>query len=149
MTGEERTTAHSPAFRESLVQVIDAYDTLSVFRKWTEEEKIKKWFLSPEEEKKKTESCGLTNEKIERQIGLFFQAVALAIEKRSGKMTSSMIEIDHEGMGRAIVYSGRTILINQGLRGIKQFMFTHVEDLMNKGARFVEKGLSQLEKPGI
>ncbi|HBI02788.1 MAG TPA: hypothetical protein DDY49_02000 [Paenibacillaceae bacterium] len=95
------------SFAKNLIRVIDSYDSLGVYRNFTPEQKMARSFLLTNEEKQQMISCGHLDDKYKSQITLFFQAVALTIEEETGKMVSSIMEINDEGFGRAVLYSGR------------------------------------------
>lgn len=140
------TEISSSLFARNLLRIIDSYDSLGVYRNFTDEEKFNRTFLLSNEEKQQMLSCGHLDEKYKAQIALFFQAVALTIEQQSGKMVSSIIEINDEGFGRAILYSGRLVLISKGLRGTMQFGYTKIEKAIKEGEKYVADGLSWIER---
>ncbi|WP_027417115.1 DUF269 domain-containing protein [Aneurinibacillus terranovensis] len=133
-------------FLDCLIKVIDSYDSLGTYRKFTPEQKLKRTFLLSEEEQQQMISCGQMSEKLKAQISLFFQAVALRIEQMTGSIVGSMVELNDEGFGRSLVYSGSLILINKGIRGTQQFSFTQIDKVEKKGESYVKTGLTMLEK---
>lgn len=133
-------------FEQNLIRIIDSYDSLGVYRNFTNEQKIVRSFLLTKEEKQEMDSCGHLSEKYKAQITLFFQAVALTIEQTSGKMVSSILEVNDEGFGRAVLYSGRLVLLSKGLRGTMQFGYTKIEKALKEGEKYVTDGISWIQR---
>lgn len=133
-------------FLDNLVQIIDSYDSLGAYRKFTKEQKLARAFLSTKEEKEKLLSCGQIDPKYKGQVTVFFQAAALTVEKATGKMVSSIIEINEEGFGRGILYAGRLILVSKGLRGTQQFAFTDIEKAVKEGEKTVASAIEWIQR---
>lgn len=142
---KEDTTIPS-LFMESLERVLKANDAYGLFRSLTGTQKIERLMLTKPEEKQKLESCGYVDETIKERLQLFLQAVAFAIEQKSGKIVSTMMELDEEGFGRIVLFAGRLILVNKSIRGLKKFAFTKMEDLEKEGQRYVSEALFWLNK---
>jgi probable nitrogen fixation protein len=53
------------------------------------------------------------------RLELFFNAVALSIERVTGVMISPMLKMSHEGFGRMVLIGGRLIVVNKQLRDVK------------------------------
>ena len=134
------------AILTSIVQIIDSYDSFDVYRNLTSEQKLERSFFLTKEEKEHIESCGHIDEKYRAQVSLFFQAVALTIEKQTGNMVSSVVELNDEGFGQAILFSGRLVLFSMGLRGAQQFAFTAANRVDKKGEKIVEEAVGLIKK---
>lgn len=80
------------------------------------------------------------------RLELFYNAVGLAIERRTGVMVSPMMKMSHEGFGRLVLTAGRLIAINRHLRDVHRFGFESMEKLAAEGAKLVEAGVEMIEK---
>lgn len=136
----------SSLFLENLDKVIHANDAMGLYRNLALAERLERVMLVTPEEKREGEMCGVVDAKVKERISMFFQAVAFAIEQKSGKIVSSIVELNNEGIGRVILYSGRLILLNKSIRGTQKFAFTELEQVDKAGNRHVSEGLSWLEK---
>lgn len=137
---------HSHSFRSSLVQIIDAYDMYGTYRNLTCDQKLARSFLLTPEDKKQMDSCGQISERLRTQINLFFQSIALNIERVTNKMVSCIVEMNAEGFGRAIIYTGNLILVNKAIRGTQQFAFTTIEKASKQGEKISEIAVKTLER---
>lgn len=80
------------------------------------------------------------------RLELFFNAIALSIEKRTGVMISPMLKMSHEGFGRMVLIGGRLIVVNKQLRDVHRFGFDTLEKLAEEGEKFVNAGVDMIEK---
>ena len=81
--------------------------------------------------------------------GLFVHntfTIASLIEKRTGLMAVPVINITHEGFGRAFVLVGKLIVVDKTLRDVHRFGFPSLEDLCAKTEQIIEKGVGLIEK---
>ncbi|HEY8161555.1 MAG TPA: NifX-associated nitrogen fixation protein [Methylocystis sp.] len=80
------------------------------------------------------------------RMELFFNAVALSIERATGVMISPMLKMSHEGFGRIVLIGGRLIVVNKQLRDAHRFGFDSFEKLAAEGDKYVQSGVSMIEK---
>ena len=80
------------------------------------------------------------------RMELFFNAVALSIEKATGVMISPMLKMSHEGFGRMVLIGGRLIVVNKQLRDVHRFGFDNLGKLADEGDKFVKSGVEMIEK---
>lgn len=133
-------------FLKTLGQVISLNDFKGDYRAQTLEEKITSVFILSPSEKEKMGECGLLPQKVKNQITMFFQAVAFVIEQQCGNMISSMVELNDEGFGRAIIYSGRLVALSKSIRGSQQFVFQNIEKIINEGEAYVNEALALIQQ---
>ena len=80
------------------------------------------------------------------RLELFYNAVGLAIERRTGVMVSPMMKMSHEGFGRQILIGGRLIVVNKQLRDVHRFGFETLEKLAAEGTKYVDAGIEMIRK---
>ncbi|WP_341992405.1 NifX-associated nitrogen fixation protein [Azorhizobium sp. AG788] len=80
------------------------------------------------------------------RLELFFNAVALSIERETGVMVSPMFKMSHEGFGRMVLIGGRLIVVNKQLRDVHRFGFDNLGKLAEEGAKHVAAGVGMIEK---
>lgn len=80
------------------------------------------------------------------RLELFFNAVALSIERATGVMISPMLKMSHEGFGRMVLIGGRLIVVNKQLRDVHRFGFDNFEKLAAEGDKYVKAGVEMIEK---
>ncbi|NJL02562.1 MAG: NifX-associated nitrogen fixation protein [Spirulinaceae cyanobacterium RM2_2_10] len=134
----------TPFVRElvSQIRVQDAYGT---YRNWSDELILKSYIISREQKNDipiDNEIDPLTKSRIQ----LFYRAVAASIEKSSGQMTQVVLDLNHEGFGWALVFSGRLLLVCRTLRDAQRFGFRSFEKLAAEGTKLTEKGIALAEQ---
>jgi probable nitrogen fixation protein len=80
------------------------------------------------------------------RLELFFNAIALAIERATGVMVSPMLKMHHEGFGRMVLIGGRLIVVNKQLRDVHRFGFDNLGKLAEEGDKYVKAGVEMIEK---
>lgn len=80
------------------------------------------------------------------RIELFYNAIALAIERATGVMVSPMMKMHHEGFGRMVLIAGRLVVVNKQLRDTHRFGFPSLTKLGEAGSKFVEEGVGMVER---
>ncbi|WFU14735.1 NifX-associated nitrogen fixation protein [Bradyrhizobium sp. CB3481] len=80
------------------------------------------------------------------RLELFFDAVALSIEKATGVMIQPMLKMHHEGFGRMVLIGGRLIVINKQLRDVHRFGFDDLSKLAAAGGKYVRSGINMIRK---
>jgi probable nitrogen fixation protein len=80
------------------------------------------------------------------RMELFFNAVALSIEKATGVMIQPMLKMHHEGFGRMVLIGGRLIVVNKQLRDVHRFGFDNLSKLAAEGDKYVKGGVEMIQK---
>jgi len=127
-------------FLKSIVQQIRGQDVYGVYRNWSDELILKPYIVS----KKQKREISLEGEVDPRTIGrimAFYRAVAACIEQETGLLSQVVIDLNHEGFGWALVFSGRLLLAKKSLRDAHRFGFESLEKVAEEGDKFIEKGL--------
>ncbi|MDJ0674763.1 MAG: NifX-associated nitrogen fixation protein [Calothrix sp. MO_167.B42] len=127
-------------FLKAIVQQIRGQDVYGVYRNWSDELILKPYIVS----KKQKREISLEGEVDPRTIGrimAFYRAVAACIEQETGLLSQVVIDLNHEGFGWALVFSGRLLLAKKSLRDAHRFGFESLEKVAEEGGKFIEKGL--------
>jgi probable nitrogen fixation protein len=80
------------------------------------------------------------------RLELFFNAVALSIERATGVMITPMLKMSHEGFGRMVLIGGRLIVVNKQLRDVHRFGFDSLAKLAAEGDKYVQSGVEMIAK---
>ncbi len=80
------------------------------------------------------------------RLELFYNAVALSIERLTKVMISPMLKMSHEGFGRMVLIGGRLIVVNKQLRDVHRFGFDSFAKLAQEGDKVVASGVEMIEK---
>lgn len=77
-------------------------------------------------------------------LELFYNAVAVAIERETGQMVSPMMKMSHEGFGRMVLLAGRLVVVNKQLRDVHRFGFASLAKLSEAGTKFLDEAVSMI-----
>ncbi|MDI3565614.1 NifX-associated nitrogen fixation protein [Bradyrhizobium sp. Arg816] len=80
------------------------------------------------------------------RLELFFDAVALSIERETGVMIQPILKLHHEGFGRVVLIAGRLIAVNKQLRDVHRFGFDNFANLAQEGDKYVSDGIDLIRK---
>jgi probable nitrogen fixation protein len=80
------------------------------------------------------------------RLELFYNAVALSIERETKIMVSPMMKMHHEGFGRMILSAGRLIVVNKHMRDVHRFGFDNLGKLAEDGDKLVDAGVEMIRK---
>ncbi|PAY03328.1 MULTISPECIES: NifX-associated nitrogen fixation protein [Bradyrhizobium] len=80
------------------------------------------------------------------RLELFFDAVALSIERATGVMVQPIMKLHHEGFGRVVLVAGRLIAVNKQLRDVHRFGFVNLVKLAQEGDKYVNDGIDMVRR---
>jgi probable nitrogen fixation protein len=80
------------------------------------------------------------------RIELFYNAVGLTIEARTGVVCVPMLKMHHEGFGRLVLLGGRLVVLNKFLNDVQRFGFESLEKLNEAGEKLVASGVEMIDR---
>ncbi|NTV09995.1 MAG: NifX-associated nitrogen fixation protein [Zoogloea sp.] len=80
------------------------------------------------------------------RMELYYNAIALLIERETGVMVSPMLKMHHEGFGRQVLIAGRLIVFNKQVRDAHRFGFTTLTKLAEAGNKAVNEAVELVRK---
>lgn len=132
-------------FIKELIKVWRAQDTHGTWERKSDVSLLDPYIVT-KEQRREIPIIGDPDPEILWRLELFYNAIGLAIEKRTGCMVSPMMKMSHEGFGRMILTTGRLIVINKHLRDVHRFGFESLEKLAREGEKFVDAAVEMIEK---
>ncbi len=144
-TTETTSIVEQSTFLKELVLQVRAQDHYGVYRTWKDELVIANFVVS-REKKSKISVEGDVDPATQLRILCFYRAIAVCIEKQTGKLCQVVTDLSHEGFGWAIIWTGRLIVLSRTLRDAQRFGYPSLQKLAAQGERLVESGLKSIEK---
>jgi probable nitrogen fixation protein len=80
------------------------------------------------------------------RMELYYNAIALSIERETKVMVSPMLKMHHEGFGRQVLIAGRLIVFNKQFRDAHRFGFNSLEKLSAAGTKAVTEAVEMIRK---
>ncbi len=144
-TTETTSIVEESTFLKELVLQVRAQDHYGVYRTWKDELVLANFVVS-REKKSKISVEGDVDPATQLRILCFYRAIAVCIEKQTGKLCQVVTDLSHEGFGWAIIWTGRLIVLSRTLRDAQRFGYPSLQKLAAQGERLVESGLKSIEK---
>lgn len=102
-------------------------------------------FTVPESKRRAIPLIGDPDPGVLWRLDVFYRAVGVAIEERSGLLVSRTMEISHDGFGRVLFTTRRLVVLSKTLRNIHRFGFSTVRTLAKTGAKLVNDAARVIE----
>ncbi|MBD2494060.1 NifX-associated nitrogen fixation protein [Nostoc sp. FACHB-280] len=145
VNGTTSLAALNSPFIKALILQIRGQDSYGFYRNWSDE-LILKAFVVPKKKKREIPIEGEVDAATQARILVFFRAIAARIEQETNLISQVVVNINHEGFGWALVFSGRLLLTVKTLRDAHRFGFESLEKLAEEGEAFVQKGLDLVNR---
>ncbi|MDA8230225.1 MAG: NifX-associated nitrogen fixation protein [Magnetospirillum sp.] len=78
------------------------------------------------------------------RLEMFYTAIALVIERRTGKMASPIMKLHSEGWGRVVLVVGRLVAASVSLRDVHRFGFPSLEKLIARAEKVVDEAVAAI-----
>jgi len=128
-----------------MLKQLRALDTYDTYEGWSEE-KIIDPLVMTKERKREIPIVGDPDEITMARVKAYYNSIASLIEKKGGLMAVPVINLTHEGFGRAFVLVGKLIVVDKTLRDVHRFGFPSLEDMAQKTEKVIEKAVSLIEQ---
>ena len=128
-------------FIDTLIGQVRALDQFGTWTNKTDEDILTEKYVKTKEDLKNIPVIADIDEMQVQDIRLIYQAVALAFEKKTGVMCSVVMEMSHEGFGRAVVIADKIVITNKFFKDAHRFSFRTYEKLIEEGDKMLESAL--------
>lgn len=132
-------------FVKELVRQIRAHDSYGTWER-KDDAALLADFIVTKEQRREIPIIGDPDPDILWRIEMFYAAVGLLVERRTGRMCSPMMKMSHEGFGRLIMTTGRLVAVVKSLRDVHRFGFETFEKLNEAGEKLVADAVKWIEK---
>ena len=137
-------TALEAPFVQELIKQWRAQDTHGTWDGKSDEELLAPYIVT-REQRRQMPIIGDPDPDILWRLELFYNAVGLAIERRTGTVATPMMKMHHEGFGRMVLMAGRLIVLNKHLRDVHRFGFEDMDKLAAEGDKLVSDGVAMIQ----
>jgi len=152
----ETQAAEAPAVSETEAPMKNEF-VIELVKQWRAQDSHGTWdgksdesllapYLISKEQRREIPIIGDPDPETLWRLELFYNAVGLAIERRTGIMVKPMMKMSHEGFGQLFLAAGRLIVVNRYLRDVHRFGFESLEKLAAEGTKWVDTAVEMIEK---
>ena len=130
-------------FIKEMVKQMRAIDSYGVYEGWTEA-KILEPFVLTKERKREIPVIGDPDEETMARVKAFYNAISSLIEAECGKMAVPMINLSHEGFGRALITVGKLVVMDKTLRDVHRFGFASLSKMKDEADKLLSVALEMV-----
>lgn len=127
-------------FAKEMVRQMRAIDTYGTYDTWPVE-KILEPFVLTKEKKREIPVVGDPDEIVMARVRAFYNAISALIEKECGLMAVPMLNLTHEGFGRAVITVGKLVVMDKTLRDVHRFGFPSLSKMKDEGDKLLSVAL--------
>jgi probable nitrogen fixation protein len=127
-------------FAKEMVRQMRAVDTYGNYDSWPPEQ-ILDPFVMTKERKREIPVVGDPDEVILSRVKAFYNAISALIEKECGLMAVPMLNLTHEGFGRALITVGKLVVMDRTLRDVHRFGFPSLSKMKDEGDKLLAVAL--------
>jgi len=128
-----------------MIKQLRAIDTYDTYEGWSEAKIIDPLVLT-KERKREIPIVGDPDDITLARVKAYYNSIAVLIEKKVGLIAVPIINISHEGFGRALITVGKLIVVDKILRDVHRFGFPSLEDMSVKTEQTLDKAIALLEQ---
>lgn len=127
-------------FAKEMVRQMRAVDTYGTYDNWSTE-KILDPFVLTKEKKREIPVIGDPDEITMSRVKAFYNAISAMIEKECSLMAVPMINLTHEGFGRALITVGKLVVMDKTLRDVHRFGFPTLSKMKDESDKLLSVAL--------
>lgn len=128
-------------FIKEMTRQIRAIDSYGVYDTASDIDVLDPLVLT-KERKREIPVVGDPDEETLARVKAFYNAIAASVEKECGKMAVPMINISHEGFGRAIITVGKLVVMDKSLRDVHRFGFPTLSKMKDEADKLLSVAIN-------
>jgi probable nitrogen fixation protein len=135
----------STDFIMEMTKQMRAIDSYGTYDGWPVE-RILAPYVVTKEQRREIPVIGDPDEILLARIKAFYNAIASLIEKECGQMAVPMINITHEGFGRAVITVGKLVVMDKTLRDVHRYGYESLSKMKDEADKLLSVALSSVGK---
>lgn len=98
-------------------------------------------FILTQEKKREIPIVGDPDELAVARIKVFYNAISAMIESECGLIAVPLVNLSHEGFGRALITVGKLVVMDRTLRDVHRFGFPSISKMKDEGDKILSVAL--------
>lgn len=135
----------STDFIKEMVKQMRAIDSYGTYDGWPSD-RILAPYVVTKEQRRAIPVIGDPDDIMLSRIRAFYNAVSSLIEKECGLMAVPIINISHEGFGRAVITVGKLVVMDRTLRDVHRYGYESLSKLKDEGDKLLSVALEIIGK---
>lgn len=141
---EKSPALQHPLIKQMVVQ-LRAMDSYGTYDTWKDVDVLDPLILT-KERRREIPVVGDPDETTISRVKAFYNSLAQSIERESGLMAAPVINISHEGFGRALILVGKLVALDKILRDVHRFGFDSLESLIDEAEKLTGKAVALINE---
>ncbi len=141
---EQSPALKHPLIKQMIVQ-LRAMDSYGTYDTWKDVDVLDPLILT-KERRREIPVVGDPDETTISRVKAFYNSLAQSIERESGLMAAPVINISHEGFGRALILVGKLVALDKILRDVHRFGFDSLEHLIDEAEKLTGKAMALINE---
>ncbi len=137
---EDDKALADPIVKQMVVQ-LRSMDSYGTYDTWSDARVLDPLVLT-KERRKAIPVVGDPDETTISRVKAFYNALAQLIEKETGLLAVPVINLTHEGFGRALILVGKLVALDKTLRDVHRFGFDSLEALSAEANKLMGKAVA-------
>ncbi len=138
---QENSPLLAHPFVKQVVTQLRSTDSYGTYDTWTDCRVLDPLILT-KERRREIPVIGDPDDITISRVKAFYNAISCRIEAECGLMAVPMINLTHEGFGRAIITVGKLIVMDKILRDVHRFGFDSLDKLIEEVDKLTAKALT-------
>jgi probable nitrogen fixation protein len=128
-------------FGVEIVRQTRAIDSYGAYDSLTAAQLLEPYILT-KEKKREIPIVGDPDEAVIARVKAFYNAIASLIEKECGLMAVPLLNLTHEGFGRALITVGKLVVMDRTLRDVHRFGFPSLSKMKDEADKVLAVALN-------
>jgi probable nitrogen fixation protein len=130
---------------KEMVKQMRALDSYGTYEGWPVE-RILAPYVVTKEARRGIPVIGDPDEETLSRVKAFYNAIASLIEKECGLMAVPMVNLSHEGFGRAVITVGKLVVLDKTLRDIHRYGYESLSKMKDEADKLLSVALEIIGK---
>ncbi len=130
---------------KEMVKQMRAIDSYGTYDGWSVE-RILEPYIVTKEMRRQIPVIGDPDEQTLSRVKAFYNGIAVLIEKECGLMAVPMVNITHEGFGRALITVGKLVVMDRTVRDIHRYGYESYSKMKNEADKYLSVALEIIGK---
>ena len=127
-------------FIKELVKQMRAIDSYGTYDGWPVERILAPYILS-KDQRREIPVIGDPDEQTLSRVKAFYNGIAALIEKECGLMAVPMMNITHEGFGRALITVGKLVVMDRTVRDVHRYGYDSLSKMKDEADKLLSVAL--------
>ncbi len=141
----ERDPVMETDFIKEMVKQMRALDSYGTYDGWTVE-RILAPYIVTKEQRRQIPVIGDPDEETLSRVKAFYNGISALIEKECGLMAVPMVNITHEGFGRALITVGKLVVMDRTVRDVHRYGYDSYSKMKDEADKYLSVALEIIGK---